>query len=444
MLYKGTHTLPNLYDSHVHWYYTGQVASTWNLKKYTDPDQILKAHIKLEYFRGDWLTAFGWDENNWNSEFKIHRYFLDQKFLNIPVHFSRTDGHSSWVNTKALNLLGFFDTRSDHFKKYAKDIVLDDAGIPTGYLKESAHMYALFSLPEVNDGLQKSFLLRGAEIFNQAGFTHIRDMTSNPKQWKLNLELLSESDFLLHTEHWFVCEEFANLQQTIQQIQDCQKNENNWMKIRGVKVFADGSLGSQTACLSKHYEGSTQSGQIIWSEVDVKNMMREVWKNKIEIAFHAIGDQTSHQIIQWAREVYSEGVQGRIHLEHAQILRPETIQNMKSLHVRCHLQPCHWWSDQKWLKKRLGVLFDYVFPWEALRKAQIPFSFGSDSPIESSSFFSNLKALDDSAIKGIKKLGGNPEKFHLYPAQDSVEGWTQIVDDTVHSIYLGSKKRFFT
>ena len=182
---------------------------------------------------------------------------------------------------------------------------------------------------------------------------------------------------------------------------------------------------------------------MIWNEEDVKIVLREAWKNKLEVAFHALGDQASHQVVQWAREVYSEGIQGYLHLEHVEILRPETILNLKSLHVRCHLQPCHWWSDEKWLKDKIGDLFSYAFPWESLRKAQVPFSFGSDSPIEPASLFSNLRALENSATKGIKKLGKNPLDFHTYPAQDSIQGWTKIIDDQIHSLGLGEKKKEF-
>lgn len=443
MFFKGTHTLQNLYDSHVHWFYTGQIASTWNLQSITNPQEILKTSIKPEYMRGEWISGFGWDENNWSPKIDIHRNFLDQLSTDKPIHLSRTDGHSGWVNTLALKKLGFFDTQSEKYKQFSKDIVLDEKGIPTGLLKESAHLHTLFGLPEPTEELRKKFLLFGADIFNKAGFTHIRDMTSSPSQWKMNLELLDHPDFLLHTEHWFVCEQIQTLDALIEQISFCKKQENSWMKMRGIKIFADGSLGSETACLSHHYAGHSHSGQMIWNEADVKTALRRAWKNKLEVAFHTLGDQASHQVVQWAREVYSEGIQGYLHLEHVEILRPETIQNMKSLHIRCHMQPCHWWGDQKWLKERVGTLFNYAFPWESLRKAQIQLSFGSDAPIEATSLFSNLKALDDSAEKGIRKLAASPLQFHLYPAQDAVSGWTKIVDDKIHSIGLGDKTRNF-
>jgi predicted amidohydrolase YtcJ len=444
MFFKGTHSLPNLYDSHVHWLYTGQVAHTWNLKDIKNPQEILQAELKPEYFRGHWITGFGWDENNWPRDFKIHRKFLDRLSLDRPIQLSRTDGHSSWVNTKALSELGFLDKNSEQYKKFASDIELDETGTPSGVLRESAHMHCIFGLPDISLEQKKKFLFEAAKMFNRAGFTHIRDMTSDLSQWELSLELAKDPEFILHAEQWFVCESVQNLSRQIEQLKKCKTQENEWMKIRGLKVFVDGSLGSETACLSHPYSGQIHSGKMIWSESDVKTILRECWKNNFDVALHSIGDETSHQIVNWARQVYAEGIQGYLHLEHVEILRPETIQNMKSIHVRCHLQPCHWWGDQKWLKEKVGDLFSSSFPWESLRKAQIPISFGSDAPIEASNFFSNLSALEDSAKAGIRKLGVPGQAFHSYPGKDSVSGMTIIQDDQIHSVELGSRKIVFT
>lgn len=435
MFFKEPKTLHNLYDSHVHWLYTGQMSLTWNLKESTHPDQVLNAQLSKSYNRGDWLVGFGWDENKWPSDFKIHRSFLDKKFKDKPVLLSRTDGHSSWVNTKALELLGFWN-----LDQYPSDVEVDENNRPTGRLKESAHMKALFSLPDISRDQKKEFLVIGAKIFNKAGFTHIRDMTSNLEQWRLHEELLNHPDFVLHVEHWFSCENLKDAERAVNEALTAKPTENKSMKIRGIKLFADGSLGSDTAFISQNYSGTHSCGQMNWSESDIKSSMKLAWKNKLEIAIHSLGDEASHRVVRIAREVYSEGLMGRLHLEHTEILRPETIQAMKSLHIRCHMQPCHWFSDSKWLDKKIGTLQEHAFPWQALEKMQIPFSFGSDAPIEPSDFLSNLKAVSESQ----KPLKNEMARYHLYPYSDSPQGETRIQNDQVVSIKLGGKEIIFT
>lgn len=437
MFFKEPTTIANLYDSHVHWMYTGQLATMWNLKTIVNPKDLLLENPSPAHFQGDWLVGFGWDENLWSKEFKVHRSFLDQTYPNYPVFLSRTDGHTSWVNTQALKILGHWDK-----SQYHQDVEVDQNGIPTGVLRESAHIQALFSLPAISDETKKQHLIKGADIFNLAGFTHIRDMTSNAAQWKLHQEI--QNELLLHVEHFFSCENRTDFERALKEALSVKPTENQRMKIRGIKVFVDGSLGSETALLSTCYHGSQKSGQLNWSEDDIRYVLKESWKNKLEVALHTLGDEAAHKVALIARQIYAEGIMGRLHLEHAELLRPETIQVLKSVHVRCHLQPCHWFSDSKWLQEKLGELAKYAFPWQALTRAQIPISFGSDAPIEPSNFFTNLRALKESSKKGIPGLKESPVGFHQYPYSDALKGETLIQEDRIKGLRFGELQKSFT
>lgn len=435
MFFSGEHKISNLYDSHVHWMYTGQVLQSWNLKKIKHPQEILDAPITPHQFRGNWIVGFGWDESLWPEDFKIHRNFLDQKYLDQPLFLSRNDGHSSWVNTAGLKKLGLWSQNNDR-----TDIIIDETGWPTGHLKEKAHIESLMKLPEFTVKQKEEQLLLGANHFNRNGFTHIRDMTSNPVQWKLNQQLLASEQLFLHVEHWFVCESVASLDQVIQSALDCKKEENADMKLRGIKLFVDGSLGSHTAFLSQPYLGQNHLGQMNWSIDDISTCLEKVWSQHLEISLHSIGDECTHQIVIAARKVYAKGIQGKLHLEHTEILRPETIQMMKPLHIRCHLQPCHWFSDSVWLEEKLQSLYQFAFPWRMLENSKILFSFGSDSPIEESCWKRNLNAIENAAERNILSPKNPPMNYHTYPYSDSNVGQTTIINDQVVSINYNAKE----
>src|SRR5690606_34402118 len=119
-----------------------------------------------------------------------------------------------------------------------------------------------------------------------------------------------------------------------------------------------------------------------------------------------IGDEAAHRAATIAVKLWESGVRGRLHLEHTEIMRPQTIQLLKGQNVVCHLQPCHWLSDKVWLKEKVGSLFSYSFPWRALQESSIEFHFGSDSPIEEPGFKTTFAALKDSAEHGIPALDG--------------------------------------
>ena len=75
------------------------------------------------------------------------------------------------------------------------------------------------------------------------------------------------------------------------------------------------------------------------------------------------------------------------------------------------MQPSHWLSDRKWLKEKLGSLAEAAFPWRKLQEADVPFTFGSDSPIEPAVLSRTFQALRESAEAGVPRLLGSPTHY---------------------------------
>ncbi len=412
---------------------TGQTRLGLSLSSFCRPEDFKNLKLNSFSYRGDWLYGFGWDENKFQN-INLHRTTLDQHYPDRPVFWVRADGHSSWLNTEALKRVGFMDANSEIFKSYKDYIPLGNDGLTTGVLKEAAHMFVYTKLPASEAAQTKDFLLEGLQVFREAGFTHLRDMTSSFEQLALARELEQSQQLQMHIEHNFVFENEMDLSKLVREVVKQKQMDTKFLKSRGIKFFYDGSLGSETALLSRPYP-SGKSGILGFSDQQVREIITESWKAGLDVSVHIIGDEAAHRIVHLAREVSAKGLLGRIHLEHVQVLRPETILMMKSLHVHCHLQPCHWLSDRAWLKEKLGTLYEYSFPWEALRRAQIPFSFGSDSPIEPASLFSNLQALQLSSKSGIPSLKlQDLTSPHVYPHRDSFETETHFENESVKKI----------
>jgi hypothetical protein len=86
------------------------------------------------------------------------------------------------------------------------------------------------------------------------------------------------------------------------------------------------------------------------------------------------------------------------------------------------MQPSHWLSDKKFLKEKLSPsALKNLFAWEALRRAKVPISFGSDSPIEEANLELTHQALKDSATAGIEEFKGDFFEHYRHPAP-SAEG----------------------
>jgi hypothetical protein len=405
--------IPRLYDSHTHWLGTGQVANGLQLFALSAADDLRKIQIEPTHFRSDWLVGFGWGSGNWSDGNTPDKVLLDELFPNFPVFFSKADGHSSCLNSLAVSRLGLPASHS-------------------GFLSEGEHFTAYSSLPAYSDQQVSAALQKATAIFNRAGFTHIRDMTCDPQQWEQAVKLDQAGELTLYVEENFLCETPAVLERTLQSLGAAKQQQTPHLKVQGIKIFFDGTLGSDTALLSQCACQTKNSG---WTAEDLEILLKETWSKGFEVSVHTIGDEAVHQVVSVARKVMAANQHtGWLNLEHVQVLRPETLQMMKALHVRCHMQPCHWLGDRLWLKEKLGELYKYAFPWGALSRSGIPLYFGSDSPVAPASFWDNERALRESAKAKIPALKGRAIEFHTHPVPTRSETYTVFEEHELQEV----------
>lgn len=429
----------NCYDSHTHFWATGQVAEGLKLHSLKNSTDISNLQILPQHFRANWLVGFGWDQNQWPNSELPSRSVLDRIFPDHPVLFSRIDGHASWLNSQAIQEL----TRLGY------DFSVDPQGgrilrtadsTPTGVLFDQAHINALMMLPDFSESQHRSFFLSSQKIFNRAGFTHVRDLSMNTFFWKMLKQMEESKGLTVFIDGFVTIESIKGLDSEIKNIHEMRSQAATQIRVQGVKLFIDGSLGSKTAALSQSYRGESQKGLLIWSSENIKQVLRQSWTAGLQVAIHCIGDEAVHTAVKSAREVAAEGVLGRLHLEHVQLLRHDTLQLMKPLHVTCHMQPCHWLSDQMWLKKTLpDELHASLFQWELLRKNKIPLLFGSDSPIEESSLLRTHQALQESPQWGIPALQGDWWIYHRHPDTQWGQCHTELGDNGIIQVFLNGE-----
>ncbi len=394
------------FDSHVHWPATGDFSQRLRLENLKRPQDVKDLKFNPAHLRGDWLLGFGWDDNLWSE--KPHRKLLDELFPTQPVVLSRCDAHASWVNTEALKRAGLWDGTKD---VQGGRIERDADGRPTGILIDEAAELVRDQIPKATEFELRRQLLKGVQIFNEAGYTHIRDMTCDETQWQEAVKLDQSGVLTLAVEEYFWIRTIDQLDKMISLVIRAKRAETPNLRAMGLKVFYDGALGSEGAYLSKCYHGKDHRGLLLWKREDLHAVLRRAWEEKIDVAVHVIGDEAADQLIVTAGELKEQGVTGPLHLEHCELLRADTIKKMKGLEVYCHMQPAHWLSDRKWLKDKIGDLNESAFQWRRLQEAEVPFDFGSDAPIERASIGRLLQALRESADAGIPRLLGQATSY---------------------------------
>ncbi len=414
------------YDSHCHFFSTGEWLNTLQLgsiQKFSDLKNIANAihqqssqlipqsyqtHQEQKYFRGKWLVGFGWDQSLWqfqdwpanalNANLLPNTLVLDQLFPDTPVAFSRIDGHALWFNNKALQLVK--DSLSVHEKSIWSEYQRQGQ-IQGGVALETARDFFWRLIPTYSPSQLQEFAMQSQQLFLSQGFTHLRDMECNLERLKILLQLEQEKRLHLHLILNFELPCFNQLDTVLQDMQQAQLLLKNSKKLRlgGLKFYVDGALGSEGALLSQNYQNRNHQGLQVYPDSEIKTIIQQAWQHSFAVCVHVIGDQASQLIVEQIQKIQDQS--GELHLEHVEVLRTETIKQLQSWNVTCHMQPSHWLSDKKFLAAKLGTLVTSVFPWNKLVQAKIPIFWGSDSPIEPPSINHTLQALQDANVCGI-------------------------------------------
>jgi hypothetical protein len=158
---------------------------------------------------------------------------------------------------------------------------------------------------------------------------------------------------------------------------------NDFFKLGGVKIFADGTLGSQTALLFEPYEGTSNSGVEVASREHLESQVCKAAQAGLACAVHCIGDKSTF----YALEAFGKALPlhgGRLpqRIEHVQLLRPEDLLKFKKYQVAASMQPVHATSDKVMAEKFWGGRCQNAYPWRSLLKSGALLAFGSDAPIE--------------------------------------------------------------
>jgi predicted amidohydrolase YtcJ len=169
-------------------------------------------------------------------------------------------------------------------------------------------------------------------------------------------------------------------------------------RIAGVKLFADGALGSRGAFLRTPYaDDPSNCGIELLSVSDLTDRMTEIvdagWPC---IAVHAIGDAAVRNVL----DAYSAiralpgGSDLILRIEHSQHVAPDDVKRFAELNVLACVQSSHCLSDATMAEKRLGAeRLSWSYRWRSLLSAGVTVTGGSDAPIESPSVIEGLRAF---------------------------------------------------
>jgi hypothetical protein len=249
----------------------------------------------------------------------------------------------------------------------------------TGILEENVRLAVYDLMPGWSYQRLKNEYFEVLQEFFRLGFGSIHTVETLA-EFKISREAHQNSELGLRTFYYLPIKDL----ETVYALAEKQNPSDIFLRVAGVKLFVDGSFGSQTAELFENYQTLNHSGVENITEAELDRLVSRAVAAKLSCAVHAIGDRAIHKTLQVFGKHYSESFRRNLRhrIEHAQLILPADIPFFAEYKVSASVQPVHLAADVEIIKKYLGDRQRLTYPYKSLLKSGANLVFGSDMPIE--------------------------------------------------------------
>lgn len=416
----GRAVIPGLIDAHGHVMGLGRALRVLDLVGTASPEEVgekVRA-AAAERPAGEWITGRGWDQNDWPED---RRTFPDHEILDAaapdhPVYLTRIDGHAGWANARALDLGMVTRATPDP----AGGRILRDAdGNPTGVLIDNAQILVARHVPPPSAAEREAQLAAAQERMVEVGLTGVHDMGVNQSSANLYRAWAREGRLLPRIVAYLGSDRETLDWWDAARTTAASAEETGRFRVVGVKLYADGALGSRGAALLEPYSDDPgNAGLLVVHPDTLTARVATVLGLGLQPVIHAIGDRGNRialDAIEGAAD-RARGYGGRDgpppRIEHAQVVAPGDFDRFAVLGVVASVQPTHATSDMYWAEDRIGPdRIEGAYAWRTLRAAGARLACGSDFPVENANPFHGLyAAVARRDLEGWPEGGWRPEE----------------------------------
>jgi predicted amidohydrolase YtcJ len=416
---RGRLVLPGFTDCHIHFMDGSLSLGRANLEEAIDPADIqrkLREYAKLHPGTG-WILGRGWDYGMFGDEALPHKKYLDELFPDRPVFLEGYDGHTYWVNSKALAMAGVNKDTPDP----PNGAVVRDAktGEPTGALKEAAEQLVAKIIPVPTRAEKLAALRRGFQWANEHGLTRVHSAGQDFEELDLYDELRRHGDLTLRFCIAYFQDPPELRPQDLEAIEAARKKyRDDWIDTNIVKFMVDGVVESHTAAMLEPYsDDPSLKGKLFWDVQKYKDAVAELDKRGLQLFTHAIGDygvRTALDAYENAENV-NHTSDRRPRIEHIETITAADIPRFANLGVIASMQPLH--ADPNadtlnvWARNAGPDRASRGFAWHSIAAAGGRLAFGSDWPVVTLDPWIGLQlAVTRQTIEGKPEGGFHPEQ----------------------------------
>jgi predicted amidohydrolase YtcJ len=345
----GRLVLPGFEDCHIHFMDGSMGLVEVDLNGASTVEEIQKRvkEFAAAHPKDPWITGMGWEYPTFGAEGLPDKKILDQVVPDRPVFLVAFDEHSSWANSKALEMAGITRETPDPLNG---KIMRDANGEATGALKEHAGDLVSNKIPKPTREERLAALRKGIHEANRFGLTRVQSAGQDFEFLDLYDELRQKGELTLRFYVAYFLDPPELRAEDLEKIEQGRKTyHDNWISGGVVKMMLDGVIEAHTAAMLTPYsDDPSQMGKLFWEPEKYQAAVVELDKRGLQLFTHAIGDKA----VRTALDAYEEAERinhthdARPRVEHIETITAEDIPRFGKLGVIASVQPLHLYPDE--------------------------------------------------------------------------------------------------
>jgi hypothetical protein len=432
---RGAMLLPGFQDAHVHPVISGVEIFDVRLYGAATAQAVVDTVAAYAAAHPDlpWVRGAGWELPlfpNGNPS----KTLLDRAVPDRPAFIYAADGHSAWVNSRALALAGITrDTPDPPNGRIERD---PRTGEASGTLREDAIALVADSVPEHTAAEYSAGLLSAVQQANAFGITsmfaadeRLTDLETYARADRagtLTVRVVAAMDIGGDTVS-------ASLLPRLREWRT--RFASNHVRPSAVKLYADGAIESGTAALLKPYlDRHGDAGTPTYTDQTLDRMVADLDRDGFQVHVHAIGDRAIRMTLDaFERARHTNGIRDSRHsIAHLVLIDPADIPRFGQLGVVANFQP-YWTNGDEYITKltepALGPARSrWLYPIASVVRTGAVVSGGSDWSV------SSLNPLD--AIEmGVTHLDPDRPRMAPWNPAERVDLATMIAMYTINAAY---------
>lgn len=291
----------------------------------------LQANLRAKVAKsppGQWVNAYMFDDTKFDKT--LNRRDLDAVSTAHPISVNHRGGHTSWYNTRALELAGITKDTPDpehgrFFRDENKDLTGRVAERARGVFDRVGTMERF--TPEQERERNRNGMRHISEMLTAAGLTTVHDAGAGADRIRAYEDAYRAGE-LRHRAYMMIRGPYQQLRSA----GVYTGFGDEWLRVGGVKYAADGSASERTMRMSTPYVGTSDYGILTMTQKEIDESVEDAHRHNWQVGIHANGDVTIDMVLKAYERVLMQWPHPdrRHRIEHCTLINPDLLARVKA------------------------------------------------------------------------------------------------------------------